>query len=156
MTTIDLTQVIIATIGGFFTVGSAVFAIWLQSHMKDKEAAATILTAVKNSLGAMQQAATAGIRVADPRIALPASTPPQIAAGVQYVLDNAGAEVLRLGLTPDVIASKISAQVGLANIATNLAVAASPAPIIPRPLAPVPATPPPALAALPTKPETIS
>ena len=59
-----------------------------------------------------------------------------MAAGVQYVLDNAGDEAARLGITQEKIASKIDAQIGLANIVTNQATAASAAPS-PAPLDPV-------------------
>lgn len=115
--TIDLTQVLIATIGGLFAVINAVFAIWLQSHMKDKAAAATLATAVSNSLGAIQQAATTGVTLSKPTVALPAAVSPQVAIGVQYVLDHAGDEATRLGVTPEAIASKIDAKLGLQTIA---------------------------------------
>ena len=115
--TIDLTQVLIAVIGGTFAVINAVFAIWLQGHMKDKAAAATLATAVSNSLGAIQQAATTGVTLSKPSVALPAAVSPQVAIGVQYVLDHAGDEAARLGVTPEAIASKIDAKLGLQTIA---------------------------------------
>ena len=64
--TIDLTQVLIAAIGGAFAVINAVFVVWLQGHMKDKAAAATLAAAVSNSLGAIQQAATTGVTMTKP------------------------------------------------------------------------------------------
>ena len=114
---IDLTQVLIATIGGLFAVINAVFVVWLQGHMKDKAAAATLATAVSNSLGAIQQAATTGVTLSKPTVALPAAVSPQVAIGVQYVLDHAGDEAKRLGVTPKAIASKIDAKLGLQTIA---------------------------------------
>ena len=114
---IDLTQVLIATIGGLFAVITAVCVVWLQGHMKDKAAAATLATAVSNSLGAIQQAATTGVTLSKPTVALPAAVSPQVAIGVQYVLDHAGDEVTRLGVTPEAIASKIDAKLGLQTIA---------------------------------------
>lgn len=114
---IDLTQILIAVIGGAFAIVNAVFVVWLQSNMKDKAAAATLATAVSNSLGAIQQAATTGVAFSKPTVALPAGVSPQVAIGVQYVLDHAGNEATRLGITPESIASKINAKLGLQTIA---------------------------------------
>jgi hypothetical protein len=138
---VDLTGIAVCVIGGIFSIVGTVFTVWLQGHMKDQAAAATVSAAVRNSLGAMQQAATVSIKAMDPRLPLPTSVPPDLAVGVQYVLDHAGDEAKRLGVTKELIASKVSAQIGLANIATNQATAASDAPS-PAPLDPV-ALPPP-------------
>ena len=97
----------------------------IQSHLKDQAAATAVSNAVKNSLGAIQQAATSTVIAYHPTVTVPVT--PQMAAGVQYVLDNAGDEAARLGITQEKIASKIEAQIGLANIATNQATAVSPA-----------------------------
>lgn len=133
---IDLTGFAVASSSALFSIVSAVFLAWLQSHLKDKEASATIAAAIQNSLGAMQQAATTGLVSLKPVINIP-NVPPSLAAGVQYVLDNAGPELKRYtNLTPEIIAGKIDAQLGLANIATNIATASSPGPS-PAPLAPV-------------------
>lgn len=136
--TVDLTGIAVSIIGGIFTIIGIVFTAWLQSHMKDQAAAVTLGNAVKNSLGAMQQAATKAVVVMNPQARIPGLSQ-QGQVGLQYVLDHAGDEAKRLGITPDAIADKINAQVGLANIATNTATASSPAPS-PLPLAPV--TPP--------------
>ena len=128
-------------VGGIFSIIGIVFAWWLQNHMKDQQAALTVANAVKNSLGAMQQAATAGIQAARPSIALPPGAPPQLATGLQYALDNAGDEAKRLGITPEVLAQKITAQVGLANIATNIAVAGNATSAVPAALDPTPPSP---------------
>lgn len=138
---IDLTQIVIATIGGIFLIINGVFAAWIQSHIKDQAAAANLATAVKNSLGAIQIAADQGVTTAHPGILLPAGTPPSMAVGVQYVLDHAGDDANRLGVDTPMIISKINAQLGLQNIATNIATASSQAPS-PRPLAPLQGPPP--------------
>jgi len=134
--TIDLTGVIVAVIGGAFSIVGTVFLAWLQSHMKDQAAAATIGNAVKNSLGVIQQASTDAVGKWRPAVTIP-GVPSNLAVGVQYVLDNATQELARFtDITPQKIAGKIEAQIGLASIAT----AASPAPS-PLPLDPVPVPP---------------
>ncbi len=135
--TIDLTGIAIATVSGTFSILAIVVPAWLASKMKDKAAAAVVSEAVKNSLGALQQATTSEITAFHPQIA---GVPDALAPGVKYVLDQAGPEAARLGITPAAIAQKIEAKVGLANIATNLALTASPAPIVVAPLDPVPTT----------------
>jgi hypothetical protein len=132
--TIDLTGVAVAATGGFFTILGSVLLALINSHLKDKAAREVLTGAVKNSLGAIQQAATSEIQALKP--ALP-GVPASLAPGVQYVLDNAGDEAARLGVTPDVIAQKIEAKIGLANIATNLATTANATPDVVPPLAPV-------------------
>jgi hypothetical protein len=134
--TIDLTGIAVSAIAGIFGVVGPVFLYWLQSHMKDKQAADVLEAAVTNSLGAMQQAAEAGVESANPHI-LVAGVSPAIGVGVQYVMDHAGDEAGRFGITPASIADKINARVGLASIASNIATAASPAPT-PKPLDPLP------------------
>jgi hypothetical protein len=134
--TVDLTGIAVAATGGFFSVLGLVAVAWIQSHMKDQTAAATMTAAIKNSLGAMQQAATSEIQTIHPQIA---GVPANLQPGVQYVIDNAGDEMTRLGVTPAAVAQKVEAQIGLANIATNIATTSStePAVVVP-PLAPVP------------------
>ena len=134
--TIDLTGVAATVFGGILSIAGTLFLAWLQGHMKDKQAAAVLGDAVRNALGAMQQAATAGIRQMAPGITAPVS--PVTAAGIQYVLDNAGDEAARLGIGQDAIAAKIAAQLGLQSIATNIAVAGSTSPVVPDPIGPVP------------------
>jgi len=123
---IDWTPIVVAIVGGVFSTIGIVFTSWLASHMKDEAAAATLSTAVKNALGAAQNAVDAGLASHPLQITLPAGTSPAVAAGVQYVLSQAGPEATRLGITPDSIAAKVSAQIGLANVP-----AAPTAPIIP-------------------------
>jgi hypothetical protein len=115
--TIDLTGLATTIVGGFLSILATVFLAWLQSHMKDQAAAATIGSAVKNALGAVKQAADAGLIAHPLQVQLPAGTSPAVAAGVSYVLTQAGPEATRLGITPDAIAGKVEAQLGLAKIA---------------------------------------
>ncbi len=135
--TFDLTGVIVAIIGGIFSVVTLIVGAWMNARMKDTAARTTLETAVGNALGAIQQATTAAITTGKPQVTIP-GIKADLAPGVQYVLDHAGDEATRLGVTPSAIADKISARIGLGEIATNLAVASSPAPIIPDPLGPVP------------------
>ena len=58
--------------------------------------------------------------------------PEYLAPGVQYVLDHAGSEAERFGLTPESIADKIVAQLGLKNMETNLAITAAATPVTSR------------------------
>jgi len=146
--TIDLTGIAVSCIAGIFGVVGPLFLYWLQSHMKDKQAAVVLEAAVTNSLGAMQQAAETGVKSANPHIMV-AGISPALGVGVQYVLDHAGDEAGRFGITPAAIADKISARIGLASIAANIATAASPAPT-PKPLDPLPPVQTPATMKVPT------
>jgi hypothetical protein len=138
---IDFTSVANAAATFLLSVAGTVFLAWLSSHMKDKQAAAVIGTAVTNALGAVKQASDAGLASHPLQAQLPGITP-AMAAGVQYVLDNAAPELKRYtGITPAVIAGKIDAKFGSAKIATNLAVSASASPAVLPPLAPTPAVP---------------
>lgn len=135
---IDLTGIAVSLVGVFGSAMSVVITAVINARMKDKQAAATLAAAVANSLGAMQQAATNAVLTTRPLISLP-GVPTSLQVPVQYVLDHAGPELARFkGLTPQLVAEKVSAQIGLTSIAANLAVAASPAPIIPNPLGAVP------------------
>lgn len=128
---LDLTGIAVTVIAGVFGIATPVALLWIQSHIKDQAAAATLAAAVKNSLGAIQQAATAGVVVASPSVSLPASTPPGIVVGVQYALDHAGDEAKRLGITQEMIASKVNAAIGLANIDATVAAKVPGAPAVP-------------------------
>lgn len=120
---IDFTQVVIAIVGGVFSVVSTVFLAWLTTHMRDQAAAATLSTAVKNALGAVQNAVDLGLKTHPLQVTLPAGTTPALAAGVSYVLEQAGPEAKQLGITPDAISQKVLAQIGLSKIAQNSAAA---------------------------------
>lgn len=118
---IDLTGIATSVIAGIFGLLAIVVPILINAHVKDQAAAVTLNNAVKNSLGAIQQAATAGVNTLSPSVTLPSSTPAGIVVGVQYALDHAGDEAKRLGITQEMLASKVSAQIGLAKIQANVA-----------------------------------
>lgn len=138
---VDLTGIATAITGGVFSLLGILATAWITSHMKDQAAAVTVNNAVKNSLGAIQQAATSEIQALRPQLP---GVPEALAPGVQYVLDQAGPEMTRLGITPESVAKKVEAQIGLANVATNLAVSANATATVANPLDP---TPPPLTAA---------
>ena len=136
--TVDLTGIAVAFIAAVMPAITAYFLYWLSQHMKDKQAADVIAVAVKNGVGALQIAATSEIQDMHPTVTIP-GVPADLTPGVQYVLDQTADELARFPkITPVDIAKKLDAQLGLANIATNLAVTASPAPVVIAPLDPVP------------------
>jgi hypothetical protein len=118
---VDLTGIAVAAVGGFFSVLGLVVSIYIQQRVKNQDAAATLEKAVANSLGAIQQAATTGIQMAAPKVNLPVGTDPRVVVGTQYVLDHAGTEANTLGVSTELIAGKVAAKIGLANIAATTA-----------------------------------
>ena len=118
---LDLTGIATAVIAGVFGILGVVVPLWLRSRINDQDDAAVVAKAVQNALGAVQQAAVTGVTTLHPSVPLPAGTPPGVAIGVQYVLTHAGDEAARIGVTPAAIASKVVAQMGLAQIAANTA-----------------------------------
>jgi len=147
---LDLTQLINTVIFGLLSIAGTVFMAWLSSHMKDQQAAAVISNAVKNSIGAIQQAANDSVNAWNPTIRI-RGVPDNLAPGVQYVLNHAGEELKRFtDINSVMIAQKIEAQIGLKNVDTNIAVAASPIPLVPNPMAKLP-TPDPVMAPIVTR-----
>jgi hypothetical protein len=125
--TVDFTQVVLAIVGALFTGATGLFSLWLQSHIKDQAAAATIGTAVKNSLGAAQNAIDAGLQYHPLQASLPTGTSPAVAAGVKYILDQAGPELTRLGtISNEALAAKVAAQMGLAKVPATPTTAVTP------------------------------
>jgi len=121
--TFDFTPVVVAIVGGVFSVIGIVATALINSKMKDAQAATVLNNAVGNSLGAVQNAIDAGLQQ-HPLQATVATTP-FVAAGIQYILANAGDEAARLGVTPAELASKIKVRMGLQkSTATAAAVAA--------------------------------
>ena len=134
--TIDLTQIAIALISTVGSIVAIVFPWWLSNHMKDQAAAAAINTALQNGLGAMQQAVQQQVQSVHPKVTIPGVNP-ILAAGIGYVLDQVPAELARFpAITQQLIAEKLSAREGVANIQANVATASSPTPS-PKPLDPV-------------------
>jgi len=135
--TVDLTGIATAAVGGAFSVFGALALAMLQAKIKNKETRDLLDAAVRNSLGKIQQATDAQL---DHAAALHPSLPPALAVGVQYVADHAPEALDRFGITPGAVADKIEAQIGLAAIATNLAVSGNATTAVAAPLEPVPAT----------------
>ncbi len=134
--TVDLTGIAVAISTGIFGVLGIVLPMLINARIKDSQAAATLGAAVKNSIGAMQIATEGVLTNMRPSLVTPIvdGAPPQLGVGIQYVLNHAGAEAARFGITPAAIADKINAQIGLNNIAANVAVALDPlTPINPPP-----------------------
>ena len=126
---LDLTAVSVAVVGGIFAVIKIVAEYYANSRIKDATARAVVASALDNALGAIQQASQKAVINAQPHIPIP-GVAAGLVPGVQYVLDHAGDEAARLGITPTALADKLDARLGLANIATNLAVSGSPAPVV--------------------------
>lgn len=114
----DFTPVVVAVVGGVFSVIGIVATAMVNSHMKDAQAATALNAAIGNSLGAVQNAVDAGIRSHPLQATIPGITP-ALAAGVQYGLDHAGEEAARLGVTPAALADKINARLGLVKMAVS-------------------------------------
>jgi hypothetical protein len=84
--------------------------------LKDAQAASVLSAAVKNSLGMASRVAEGAVVSVAPSVTLQGLTP-KMAAAVQYVLDHAGPEASRFGISQEAIAEKIQAQVGLKAVA---------------------------------------
>ena len=95
--TLDLTGLAVAVTGGVFSILATVLSVWITSSVNNKSAAHRLASTVQDSLGAIQLAATSAITIARPPSIPDVSTP--LARGVQYVLDHAGDQVARFGLT---------------------------------------------------------
>lgn len=124
-----------SVIGGVFTILTAIAVILVNKYVQDQQAASTIDAAIKDALGAIQQATQTGLKTVNPEVAA-LGLDPHTAIGVQHVLQHAAPEMNRLGVSAIDVASVLSAKLGLLNIESNLATAASPSPT-PTPLAPV-------------------
>lgn len=114
---VDLTGIATSVIAGVFGILGIVVPYVINARMKDKQAADVLSDAVRNSLGAIQQTSTAAVAAAKPSVQIP-GVAASLAPGVQYVLDHAGPEMARLGVTQASVAEKVEAQIGLANIAS--------------------------------------
>ena len=111
-----VTSIALAIVSGTFSVLMVVVPIWVNAHIKDRNAAETVDKAVGNALGAAENAAMSGLGAHPLQASLPGGTSPSLAAGVQYVLDHAGPEMARVGISPAAIADKISARFGLVRL----------------------------------------
>jgi hypothetical protein len=134
---VNYSAIISALIDLVFPIVVAVATYLINAKVKNQQMATLLSNAVQNGLGTIQQRTAAKLQSTD----LTARTAsPDIAAGVQYVLDNAAEAIRHFNIPPDRVAEKLVAKLGLAEIATNLATTASPVPVIAGPLAPIPTT----------------
>jgi hypothetical protein len=132
---IDPTPIIVALINLAFPAVAAVATYLINHHVKNQQMATLLSNAVQNGVGYIQQQTIKGL----PKDKLEIQAPnPDIAAGVQYVLNNASEAITHFNIPTDRISQKLEAKLGLAEIATNLATTGAPAPILAGPLAPVP------------------
>lgn len=111
-TSVDFTSIAVATIGALFTVIGSVAVALINARMKDKTSAQALDNAVTNGLGAIQQAADAHLATHPAQTEVPGINA-AMAAGLQYVLDHAGDEAKRFGITPAAIVDKLNARLGL-------------------------------------------
>jgi hypothetical protein len=131
---IDITQLLIASIGGIFSILGIIMTAWVQAHVKDTKMRNLLENALQNSLGALQQASQEELQRSSVKLQLPKN----IALGVEYVLTHAKEALQHYGITPEFVAEKINALIGLQNIEVNKNVARSATPIVPAPLDKVP------------------
>jgi hypothetical protein len=131
---IDLTAISVALINQIFAIVIGVATYLINARVKNQQMATLLSNAVENGLGIVQRETTAAVRRADPAITV---ANPDINAGVQYILQNAPEAISHFKISPERIAQKLEAKLGVAEIATNLAATASPAPLIVDPLEPV-------------------
>jgi hypothetical protein len=136
LTAVDFSPLINSFIGFIATTGILWFSAWLSIHMKNKQAALVVDNALKNGLGAMQQAVQSGLSIHPLQVQMPWISA-AMGAGIQYVVNQVPAELLRLDMSKEQVAEKLDARLGVQNIATNVATAASPGPT-PQPLSPIP------------------
>jgi hypothetical protein len=135
---VDLTGIATATIAGIFGILGIVLPMIIQAKIKNQQMVELLQASVANSLGKIQQATEVQIQAAK---FLHPELPPALALGVQYVADHAPEALEHFGITPEAVADKIEAQLGLAEIATNLAASGSSTTSTVPPLAEIPAAP---------------
>lgn len=116
---LDFTQIVVAIIGGLFTILTAWLGMVINGKVKDAASRAVLSTAVNSSLGALQNAIDANLQSHPLQAVVPGLTAP-MAASVQYVLDHADKEIDWLNsrgydLTAEKIAEKIAARTGLTS-----------------------------------------
>lgn len=129
---VNLTALIQAVVGFLLTVVAGVATALVNKYIKDSSARDVLDKALQNSLGALQQAAQGAIAANKPTVDLPAALS-SYASAVQYVIDHAGDEAKRFGLTPEDLAQKIEARLGLLNVQQNVAATAAPTAAVKRP-----------------------
>ena len=123
---IDYTPIVVEVCSGLLTITGIVATALVKKYVTDTTSATALNNAIGNSLGAVQNAEEAMLKSHPLQAQLPSSVSPAAAAGVQYVLDHAGAEAARFGITPAAIADKINARMGLTKMQANIANMAAP------------------------------
>src|SRR3954470_19957659 len=119
----EWTPIIVAAIGGVFSVLGVVVTVLLNKYVKDAQMRSVLETALQNGLGVLQQAAKDGVQLkADPKVEaqLPPTTSPQMTAAVQYVVDHADEAVKRFDIPPTMIAQKLVARAGVQDLPNAL------------------------------------
>lgn len=138
-TTVDFTQVLIAIISALFSVVGGWATYLINGHLKNQQMATLLSNAVQNGLGYLQQQATKGLNgsnlTVDVRNEALASA---LDEALKYVKSHAAEAINHFGVNDERIKQKLTAKLGLAEIATNLATAGSSMPILAGPLAPAP------------------
>jgi hypothetical protein len=135
--TLDLTGIATAVIAGLSAILAVVIPLIMTKYMGNTAASVALKDSIANSVGAIQQAADNAIVTAKPVVTIP-GVPLSLVPGVQFVLDHAGAEAARFGITPPMLADRISAQLGLAKLKVAVSAAnAAPATIVSKETVPV-------------------
>lgn len=117
---IDLNTIIIASIGGLVSIVGTIGVALINSKIKDRNSAATLDAALTNALGMVQNAIDSKLQSHPIQVTVPGISP-ALASGVQYVIDNAGKEANRFNITPDAIAQKIEARMGVIKMEAKIA-----------------------------------
>jgi hypothetical protein len=121
----EWTPIIVAAIGGVFSVLGVVVTVLLNKYVKDAQMRDVLETALQNGLGVLQQAAKDGVQLkVDPKVEaqLPAGTSAPMTNAVQYVLDHGGEAVERFDVSATMIAQKIVARAGVQEMQTGIPV----------------------------------
>ncbi len=133
---VDLTGVAASLAATAFSVLLTVGYAEIRAHVKNRFMQELLDGVLGAALGKMQQATAE--EIADAQALHPDISNPLVAVGVRFAVNHADAAVEHFGLTPDAIAEKLEARIGLAQIATNIAIAGSPSAANPAPLDPMP------------------
>lgn len=111
---------VVTIVGGIFSLIGVLLTAFIGAHMKDQKSAAVLTQAIHDALGAMQQSITdAAATIDTPKKVRIDGVPDHLTVGVMYVMDHAGQEMAHLRQTPEMIADRIRAQIGLRAIATH-------------------------------------
>jgi hypothetical protein len=118
----EWTPIIVAAIGGVFSVLGIVITVLLNKYVKDTQMRSVLETALQNGLGVLQPAKDGVQLHADPKVEaqLPPTTSPQMTAAVQYVVDHADEAVKRFDIAPTMIAQKLVARAGVQDLPNAL------------------------------------